>query len=222
MARERNSRPSSCEEAYRRDKHTRESSGAFTEHYELHKVLASRKCAIPVRALNKGTDLLDVPSPVIRPDRPGRDDRTSTRHERAEARASSTSPYDKLLKHDKVRKCQADDGGLLEAFAKRTQALIEACRVIPERRVSRVHQVNLRMRHGRLVLIDDSGLDNRISTAVRNQHRLADLGQEVVVVERPREQPLTDMRRDRDVVTQHEIELGGRGFPRETEPQQAL
>jgi hypothetical protein len=26
--------------------------------------------------------------------------------------------------------------GLLEAFAKRTQALIEACRVIPERRVS--------------------------------------------------------------------------------------
>jgi hypothetical protein len=103
MARERNSRPSSCEEAYRRDKHTRESSGAFTEHYELHKVLASRKCAIPVRALNKGTDLLDVPSPVIRPDRPRRDDRTSTRHERAEARASSTSPYDKLLKHDKVR-----------------------------------------------------------------------------------------------------------------------
>src|SRR6516165_3281267 len=92
MARERNSRRSSCEEAYRWDKRTRESSGAFTEHYEFHKVLASRKCAIPVRALNKGTDLLDVPSPVIRPDRSGRDDRTSTRHERAEARASSTSP----------------------------------------------------------------------------------------------------------------------------------
>ena len=73
MARERNSRPSSCEEAYRWDKRTRQS-------------------AIPVRALNKGTDFLDVPSPVIRPDRPGRDDRTSTRHERAEARASSTSP----------------------------------------------------------------------------------------------------------------------------------
>ena len=72
-------------------------------HYEYHKVLASRKCAIPVRALNKGTDLLDVPSPVIRPDRPGRDDRTSTRHERAEARASSTSPYDELLKYDKVK-----------------------------------------------------------------------------------------------------------------------
>ena len=33
----------------------------------------------------------------------GRDDRTSTRHERAEARASSTSPYDELLKHDKVK-----------------------------------------------------------------------------------------------------------------------
>ena len=46
---------------------------------------------------------MDVPSPVIRPDRPGRDDRTSTRHERAEARASSTSPYDELLKHDKVK-----------------------------------------------------------------------------------------------------------------------
>jgi len=78
MARERNSRPSSCEEGYRRDKHTRQSSGAFTEHYELHKVLASRKCAIPVRALNKGTDLLHVPPPVIRPDRSGRDDWTST------------------------------------------------------------------------------------------------------------------------------------------------
>jgi hypothetical protein len=101
MARERNSRRSSCEEAYRWDKRTRESSGAFTEHYEFHKVLASRKCAIPVRALNKGTDLLDVPSPVFRPDRSGRDDRTSTRHERAEARASSTSPYNELLKHDK-------------------------------------------------------------------------------------------------------------------------
>ena len=46
---------------------------------------------------------MDVPSPVIRPDRSGRDDRTSTRHERAEARASSISPYDKLLKHDKVK-----------------------------------------------------------------------------------------------------------------------
>jgi hypothetical protein len=46
---------------------------------------------------------LDVPSPVIRPDRSGRDDRTSTRHERAESRASSTSPYDELLKHDRVK-----------------------------------------------------------------------------------------------------------------------
>ena len=46
---------------------------------------------------------MDVPSPVFRPDRSGRDDRTSTRHERAEARASSTSPYDELLKYDKVK-----------------------------------------------------------------------------------------------------------------------
>jgi type I restriction enzyme M protein len=38
---------------------------------------------------------LDVLSPVIRPDRPGRDDRTSTRHQRAED--------DELLKHDKVK-----------------------------------------------------------------------------------------------------------------------
>ena len=68
MARERNSRLHSREEAYRWDKRARESSGAFIEHYEFHKVLASRKCAIPVRALNKSTDLLDVPSPVIRPD----------------------------------------------------------------------------------------------------------------------------------------------------------
>ena len=98
MARERNSRPSSCEEAYRGDKHTRESSGAFTEHYEFHKVLASRKCAIPVRALNKGTDLLAYLRLLfVRIDRI-EIDRTSTRHERAEARASSASPYDEPLK----------------------------------------------------------------------------------------------------------------------------
>ena len=43
------------------------------------------------------------------------------------------------------------------------------------------------------MLIDDGGFDNRICSAMRNQHRLADLGQEVVIMEGPREQALTDM-----------------------------
>ena len=73
MARERNSRPSSCEVAYRGINTRAKAAVHSPSTYEFHKVLASRKCAIPVRALNKGTDLLDGPSPVIRPDRSGRD-----------------------------------------------------------------------------------------------------------------------------------------------------
>jgi len=46
------------------------------------------------------------------------------------------------------------------------------------------HHVNLRVSHARLVLVNDGWFDNRVIGAMRNQHRLADLGQEIVVVER--------------------------------------
>ena len=59
------------------------------------------------------------------------------------------------------------------------------------------------------MLIDGGGFDNRICSTMRNQHGLADLRQEVVVAERAREQSLTDIRRNGDIVSQHEIQLGG-------------
>ena len=49
------------------------------------------------------------------------------------------------------------------------------------------------MRHRPLVLSDDGGFDDRISSAMRNQHRLADLRQEVVVIDGAREQTLPDI-----------------------------
>jgi transposase len=58
--------------------------------------------------------------------------------------------------------------------------------------------------------------------AMRNQHRLANLRQEIVVVERAREQPLTDIRLDRDVVSHHQIQIRRRRFLGKTQPQQAF
>jgi len=49
------------------------------------------------------------------------------------------------------------------------------------------------MRHRPLVLSDDGGFDDRIRSAMRNQHRLADLRQEVVVIDGAREQTLPDI-----------------------------
>ena len=50
------------------------------------------------------------------------------------------------------------------------------------------HQLNLRVGHSPgqspLVLIDDGGFNDRIRRAVGNQHRLADLGQEVQAITR--------------------------------------
>ena len=73
----------------------------------------------------------------------------------------------------------------LQTFAKRVQTFIEARRVVPERCVPRLRQMNLRVRHRRLVLIDGGRFDNRICDAMCNQHRLADLRQEVVVAVMP-------------------------------------
>ena len=99
---------------------------------------------------------------------------------------------------------------VLQTFSKNVQAFIEALRVVPERCVPRIrHQLNLRVRHRRLVLIDGGGFDNRIRDTMLNQHWPADLWQEVVIIEGAREQSLTDIRWDGDVISQHEIQLGG-------------
>src|ERR1051326_8979686 len=62
-----------------------------------------------------------------------------------------------------------------ESFAERSQLPIEGRRVIPERRVSGVrHDLNLRVGHASLVLVNDGRLDYRILRAVHDQSRLAD------------------------------------------------
>ena len=76
-------------------------------------------------------------------------------------------------------------GDDLQTFAKRVQAFIEARCVVPERCVPRLRQMNLRVRHRHLVLIDGGRFDNRICDAMCNQHRLADPRQEVVVAVMP-------------------------------------
>jgi len=57
----------------------------------------------------------------------------------------------------------------LQALAKRVQALIEACRIVPKRCVPHIgHHLHLCVRHCRLVLIDDGRFDNRIGGTMRN------------------------------------------------------
>src|SRR5579872_4289353 len=112
---------------------------------------------------------------------------------------------------------------VLETFAERVQALIEVRRIVPERCVPSIrHQLNLRMRHRRLVLVDRGRFDNRIRGTVRDQHRFANLRKEIVVAERTGEQALTDIGRDRDVVSQHQIHLRDRRRIGETQAQQAF
>jgi len=43
------------------------------------------------------------------------------------------------------------------------------------------------------VLSDDGGFDDRIRSVMRNQHKVADLRQEVVVIDGAREQTLPDI-----------------------------
>ena len=85
---------------------------------------------------------------------------------------------------------------VLEASSKGLQAPVEARRIIPKGCVTGVrHYVNLRVSNARLVLVDDGRLDNGIGCAMRDQHRFADAGQELIIVERAREQSLPDIRR---------------------------
>ena len=57
------------------------------------------------------------------------------------------------------------------------------------------HDVDLRVGEASLVLIHNLWLYDRILRALRDEHRFANPGQEIVVVEGPREQALPDMRR---------------------------
>lgn len=73
---------------------------------------------------------------------------------------------------------------LLETFGERPKTLVVPRRIIPESPVSRVcHYMNLSMGHTGLVLVDSGWFHNRILRPMRDQHRLADAGQEVIVVE---------------------------------------
>ena len=73
-----------------------------------------------------------------------------------------------------------------------------------------------------LVLVDGGRVHDASSGAVRNQHRLADLRQEVVVVECAGEQRLPDVGRDGHVVPQHQVQLVSRGLAGEAQAHERL
>src|SRR5689334_6269483 len=86
--------------------------------------------------------------------------------------------------------------------------------------MARFRHVNLRMGNAGFVLIDDGCLNDRIINAMREQDRFADFRQEVLIIEGPREQRLSDIRRNRHTKAQHQIKLLGRKLLGEAEPQQ--
>src|SRR5215471_14499817 len=95
---------------------------------------------------------------------------------------------------------------LLEALAEGVEAPVEGCGIVPEHGVSGAReQLDLGVRHRRLVLLDHGGLDHRIPLAVGDQHRLPDLRQEVVVVEDTREQPRTNVGGHGGAVAEHQV-----------------
>jgi len=65
---------------------------------------------------------------------------------------------------------------VLQTFGKRPQALVQGCRIIPERCVSCIcHHLNLSVTQASRVLIDSGWFDNRIISAMRDQYGLAEL-----------------------------------------------
>ena len=64
------------------------------------------------------------------------------------------------------------------------QALVKTGCIVPEGAMASVHQMDLRVGHGLLVLSDDSRFDDRIAIAMRDEYRLANFRQKVVIVER--------------------------------------
>src|SRR5215471_14272587 len=127
---------------------------------------------------------------------------------------------------------RADQGvGLLQlavwlcskALTKHVQPLVERRRVIPERRMSHMgHHVHLRVGHQRLMLLDSGRFNDRVRDSMRNQYWFADLWQQVIITERTREQSLTHIGRDKNVVFQHQRLLGCRQFLRITQTQEAF
>jgi hypothetical protein len=86
------------------------------------------------------------------------------------------------------------EGLVLQALGKRPQALVEACSIVPKRRVSRVrHHLDLGVGQAGLVLLDSGWFDDRIASPVRDQYGRADPGKKIVVVEGAREQSLADV-----------------------------
>jgi len=86
--------------------------------------------------------------------------------------------------------------------------LVERGGIVPERSVPGVrHDVNLRVRQPSTVLRYRLLPDDRIERAVRDQDRLRDRRQQVVVVDDAREQRLTYERRHRHAEAQHRVQI---------------
>ena len=108
----------------------------------------------------------------------------------------------------------------LQTCGKLPEALIEHCRIVPESRVSHFgHYLNLSMGQTSLVLLDSSWFDNRIIRPLRDQHRLTDSGQEIIIVEGAREHRLADIRGNGQAIPQHQVQVFGCEFSREAQAQ---
>lgn len=112
---------------------------------------------------------------------------------------------------DRIIETAARRSGAGGAY-KRSYAPIEGRRLIPERCMSRFRHVNLCVSDAGFVLIDSGWPDNRVINAIRDQYRLADLRQEVVIIEGAREQCLTDIWWNRYTKAQHQVQLLSQEF----------
>src|SRR5437763_10202386 len=92
-----------------------------------------------------------------------------------------------------------------QALGEGSLVLVEVCCIVPEWGVAcMLHQVDLCVRNRSLVPIYSRWLDHRISSAMCNQDRRRDRRQDVVVVQGARQQALTHMGWNRDVIPQHQ------------------
>jgi hypothetical protein len=62
------------------------------------------------------------------------------------------------------------------------------------------------------VLIDDRWFDNRVLRAMRDQDRLPKYWQKIIIVERAREERLTNVGWNRQAIRQHEVQVLDRRF----------
>src|SRR5215216_3682795 len=100
-------------------------------------------------------------------------------------------------------------GAMLRDFtAELPEPAVERCWHIPERRMAGVaHHMNLRVTHEGPMELDDRRFDDRVLGTVSDQHRFPNCWQQIVIVERTREERLTYPRRHGDVVTEHHREI---------------